>query len=85
MDMGFCFDTIREKCVHYRRIRVLTFSDEGVIDGIIKEHTELLNALLTGDAALAAQIDRRHLSKLKEEQKQLLNAYPHYFTQTPSN
>lgn len=79
IDMGFCFDLIGERCVHYRRIRMLTFGDPNVLKGILQEHEALLSALETGNAALAAQVDRRHLSKLKVEQKQLLKAFPHYF------
>jgi Transcriptional regulators len=79
IEMDFCFDLIRERCVHYRRIRILTFKDPNVIPHIIAEHEALLNALKDRNVDLAASIDRRHLSKLKQEQEQLLKQFPDYF------
>jgi len=78
--MDFCFDLVREKCVHYRRIRILTCTSPSVIPNIVKEHEALLKALEKKDVDLASQIDRQHLSKLKQEQEQLLNQFPHYFS-----
>ncbi len=81
IEMDFCFELIRERCVHYRRIRILTFQDPAVIPNIIQEHEALLNALKTRDAVQAWEIDRHHLSKLKDEQVELLKQYPNYFVE----
>ncbi|HZJ88491.1 MAG TPA: GntR family transcriptional regulator [Sphaerochaeta sp.] len=64
---------------NYHRIRLLSFFEKNVTSQIIAEHTKMVEALKKGDLGRMLTLEERHLSKLLQEQQQIVERYPHYF------
>ncbi|MEG0168264.1 MAG: GntR family transcriptional regulator [Ruthenibacterium sp.] len=74
-----CGEIIGEMSGHYDRIRMITTWKEGLPEGAIKQHCELLNFLEASDLEGATQVLTRHLHKLLIEEKKLVKQWPDFF------
>ncbi len=78
---GRSWDLIQGQCGNYHRIRMLSFSDEGVSESVVTQHRDLLAALRNRDVATVMEIEHSHVSKLLAESRWMMEKYPSYFTQ----
>ena len=62
-----------------RRIRMLSYSDPVIIEGVKKEHRALVDAIKRKDTESVLAIERMHLEKVSKEMKDFEEQYPAYF------
>ncbi len=79
-----CWETLQNTSGHYRRIRLLSLSDQIILDSVIKQHEELIACIAEKDSERLVQLIRRHLTKLNTEELDLLNKYPDLFESYPA-
>lgn len=78
-DQTYSLQVIRISCVHYYRIRLLSYTCETISESVLKEHTEMLAALRGRDAAKCIALERDHLHHVDIQQTQMLESHPDYF------
>ena len=64
---------------HYRRMRLLSFDQPGVLEKNIEQHVALIDALERKDLALALKIEGEHVFKLTFEAGEIIRDNPTYF------
>lgn len=64
---------------HYRRMRILSFDQPGVLDKNIEQHIHLIDALSKKDLAEALKIEGEHIFKLNFEANEIIRDNPKYF------
>lgn len=62
-----------------KRIRMLSYSDSSIIDGVRKQHTELVEAIEENNLEKVLDIERKHLEKVSGEFSDLKEKFPTYF------
>ncbi len=62
-----------------KRIRMLSYSDTSIIDGVRKQHEELVRAIKDKDYDRVMNIEKNHLEKVSREIKDFEEQYPTYF------
>lgn len=73
------FDTIQECKQKIDRLCVLSLGRESAASTLLKDHTDLANALKAGDTAEAAAVTRRHLARLDEVIEDIHIKYAEFF------
>jgi DNA-binding GntR family transcriptional regulator len=79
-----CWEIVRSMSGHYRRIRLMTFWYAKLVTKVIDEHRSLLESIRARDKKSAVKICRGHVSKLLNEEDEILKQYPEFFV-TPVN
>lgn len=62
-----------------KRIRMLSYSDKSIIEGVREEHTKLVEAIKAGDYDAVIETERRHLEKVSSELDTFKEQFPSYF------
>jgi DNA-binding GntR family transcriptional regulator len=63
----------------YKRVRMLSYTFDKMIDSLIEQHTQLVEAIRDKDEEKAQILIGNHLRKLIKEQSELKAKYPKYF------
>lgn len=64
--------------IHFDRVRSMALSAVKNIK-IVQDHEEIVEAIASGNAALARELTEKHLSRYKIDAKVLQETYPEYF------
>lgn len=75
----FCQSIVEAQSGHYRRVRLLSATDEGINHEIIKEHERLIEALEQRNFQEAREIFAGHLGKLRQQEQFLVEHFPDLF------
>ncbi len=78
-DRGRIWQLIARETGHYRRMRILSFDQPGVLDMNIRQHVELIDALKSKDLSRALEIEGEHLSKISFEANEIIHDNPSFF------
>lgn len=78
----------RDTCAHiihansgdYRRIRLLSLTETGISDGVVRQHKELMEAVLERDEERMHRQLALHLNKMVNEERFLVEKYAELFT-----
>ena len=78
----------RDPCPHptratsgdYRRIRLLSLTETGISDGVVRQHKELMEAVLERDEERMHRQLALHLNKMVNEERFLVEKYAELFT-----
>ena len=62
-----------------KRIRMLSYSDPSIIDGVREQHRALVDAIREKDLEKVLSVERMHLEKVAREIKDFEAQYPAYF------
>ena len=76
---GRIWNLISRETGHYRRMRILSFDQPGVLDLNIRQHIELIDALREKDLARALKIEGEHVFKITFEASEIIRDNPSYF------
>ena len=76
---SYCNDIISANSGHYRRIRLLAMADSGIDEGAVKQHKEMVDAILAKDWERLHAILNYHLNRLVNHERSLLTRYPDLF------
>jgi hypothetical protein len=74
------WDVLETLCGHYHRIRLLTAWFQDIATDIIRQHRQLLRALVQKNSGEAKKQLKSHLNKLRFEEPMLREKFPHYFS-----
>ena len=64
---------------HYRRVRLMSLWDSGVLSGVVTQHEAILKSMEASDAAGVMAALGGHFSKICYDERNLMRAYPDYF------
>lgn len=64
----------------YRRIRLLSLTETGISDGVVRQHKELMEAVLMRDEERVRRLTALHLNKMVDEERFLMEKYAGVFT-----
>ncbi len=70
---------IAKETGHYRRMRLLSFDEKGVLDKNIEQHVLLIEALRKKDLNDALSIEKEHIFKLTFEKGEIIKNHPTFF------
>lgn len=76
---GYCNDIISANSGHYRRIRLLAMADSGIDQGVVKQHKDMVDAILAKDWERLNTILSHHLNRIVSKERPLLTRYPELF------
>lgn len=76
---GYCNDILAANSGHYRRIRLLAMSDSGIEPGVVKQHRELVDAVLAKDSERLHTVLNHHLNRMVSQERHLVSKYPDLF------
>lgn len=76
---AMCWNLIQSESGHYQRIRLLSLWQRDISSNVVDEHVAIMEAARQKDEAGLSLILRSHLSRLVDQERQLVEAYPHYF------
>lgn len=62
-----------------KRIRMLSYSDKAIAEGVREQHMELVGAVKEKNLEKVLDVERRHLEKVENEIKGFEEQYPTYF------
>ncbi len=62
-----------------KRIRMLSYSDSSIIEGVRNQHMELVEAIKENDFQKVMEIEKKHLEKVSGEFIELKKQFPTYF------
>lgn len=62
-----------------KRIRMLSYSDKAITEGVREQHIELVEAIKARDLDRVLDVERKHLEKVESEIKDFEEQYPTYF------
>ena len=74
-----CWNVLSSHTGNERRIRILSYKAEGIVDSVLAEHTALIEHIENKDIEGTLSLDRKHLSRLTEELEILKEQFPQYF------
>jgi DNA-binding GntR family transcriptional regulator len=74
------WDLVRRRSGHIDRLRHLHLPEEGKTTAIVRDHTEIVDAIERGDPAAAQDALRKHLSGTLSFVEQIRKRYPEYVT-----
>lgn len=74
-----CWKIINKRCVNYDRLRFLSFKNNLDKDILIKQHYDIIEALISNDKFRVESVIQKHLSKINEEIETLKKDYSNYF------
>lgn len=76
---GYCYDILSANSGHYRRIRLLAMSDSGIEAGVVKQHREMVDAILAKDSERLHMVLNHHLNRMVSKERPLVSKYPDLF------
>lgn len=79
-DRETCARIIHANSGDYRRIRLLSLTETGISDGVVRQHRELMEAVLMRDRERVHRLLALHLNKMVKEERFLMEKYAESFT-----
>ena len=79
VNKGYCNDIISANSGHYRRIRLLAMAASGIDREAVKQHKEMVDAILAKDWERLHNILNFHLNRQVNQERALLSRYPDLF------
>lgn len=76
----FCWETVQSVSGHYRRFRLLSFSDNAILQNILAQHEEILRLAGNRDRQGLVAAIQQHLSKIDQESVEFARRFPDIFT-----
>ncbi len=76
---GYCNDILAANSGHYRRIQMLAMADSGIETGVVKQHREMVDAILAKDSEQLHRVLNHHLNRLISKERPLVSKYPDLF------
>lgn len=76
---GYCNDILAANSGHYRRIQMLAMADSGIEPGVVKQHREMVDAILAKDSEQLHGVLNHHLNRLISKERPLVSKYPELF------
>ncbi|MDF1511295.1 GntR family transcriptional regulator [Robertmurraya sp. DFI.2.37] len=73
------WSVIQQMNSHLNRVRLLSLASEFNWETILRQHSEVLNAIKAKDPERAATVMAQHLQLVSVDQNELKKAYPSYF------
>jgi DNA-binding GntR family transcriptional regulator len=80
-EKNMCWDIIQSMSGHYRRVRLISLSEESIMTSVIDQHQNILQCIESGKTEEVMSFSRDHSSKILKEEHILQTKYPHYFKQ----
>lgn len=77
--MDRIWQIISRETGHYRRMRLLSFDESGVVDLNIRQHMQLIEALAEKDLPSSLKVEGEHIFKLTIEAGEIRRSNPDYF------
>ncbi len=77
----FCAKTIQQVSGHYKRFRLLTIIDEIIVEDVVEQHRQILEAIKEEDTEKMHKVIKKHFSKIHDEEIILCKKYPYLFTE----
>lgn len=78
----FCAETILKSSGHYNRFRLLSCINHDIFQGVISQHSKLIDAINSDNTEQMLDVFDHHLSKIKGEVKRFSAKYPDLFLQS---
>lgn len=78
-DKEFCWELLQSKCGHYRRVRLMTLWDSGIVSGAIHQHRLMLDCMKNRQTQELIALLHEHCRKINVEEIELFQKYPEYF------
>lgn len=75
----YCNHIINENSGDYRRMRLLSLMESGISEEILRQHGELVDALLAKDSLRMHEVFHHHLNTLVKHERQLKEKYSDLF------
>lgn len=75
----YCNQVLNANSGDYRRIRLLSLTESGITDSIIKQHKKLVDALTSRDAERMHAAFTHHINRLISQERVLAEKYPELF------
>jgi len=80
-DKEMSWRLIRSMSGHYRRVRLMSLWDGGVLSDVLAQHEAILRHIQAGDLPAVLEAQRSHLTKIVLDERALMRAYPGYFVE----
>lgn len=79
INQDYARQILETSCVHYRRIRLLSFYYSSFASDMIDQHEALLEAIRAHDIAQCMSLEKEHLKHLDAQQTEMVERNPEYF------
>lgn len=76
----YCAHIIHASSGDYRRIRLLSLTETGISDGVVRQHQELMEAVLGQEEERMRRLLSLHLNKMVSEERLLAEKYGDLFS-----
>lgn len=76
----YCANIIHASSGDYRRIRLLSLTETGISDGVVRQHRELMEAVLAREEERMRRLLAEHLNKMVSEERILMDKYGDLFS-----
>ena len=77
----YCAKTIQQVSGHYKRFRLLSVIDAIIVEDVIEQHRQIIEAIKENDAEKMRKVMKIHFSKILEEEIAMCKKYPYLFTE----
>jgi GntR family transcriptional regulator, rspAB operon transcriptional repressor len=79
------WNLIQNMSGHYRRVRLMSLWDCGVLSGVLNQHEAILQQIQATDLDSVLARLKEHFTKIFYDERNLMRAYPDYFKEQASN
>lgn len=76
---SYCDQVLTANSGDYRRIRLLSLTEMGITESIIKQHKDLVDSLTSRDADRMHAVFTHHINRLISQERMLAERYPELF------
>lgn len=74
-----CWETVKNMCSHYRRVRFMTLWNGKVVHYVIEQHELFLKFIMDKNIEELKKLTEIHLTQQSKEEKVLMEEYPDFF------
>ena len=79
INKSYCSQIINANSGDYRRIRLLSLTDNGIDKDVIRNHEDIVDAMINKDAKRVNNVFNHHINKLLSQYGHLIDKYPDLF------
>ena len=79
IDKNMCWETIVNTSGHYRRVRLMSIWDHDIFAGVIEQHRNMVENIISKNIQNVQKLFLEHSSKLVKEIEILSEKHPEYF------
>lgn len=80
-EKDMCWDIIQSMSGHYRRVRLLSLTEQPIIAKVIDQHQKIINSIIGGNLHEVTELFKDHSTRILIEEQGLMEKYPEYFKQ----